>query len=204
MSGDSDSVPTGIVPLTQLRSLGLTRMRRDATLMPSFSRALASGLKRSPRGHAAFVPGILGALAALFEGATRGVAAFGCDVVLGEVSMRVRGGLIGEACSVAYLLVRVHAGEATVVRRLSALAADLSDLLVRAVGEVGWVSGGVSRHGCCGGWVGCSTRICRMREGIVLTNWSVFRCLSVLVCFLLLPFHPSSSLSPLSSPFPLR
>lgn len=51
----------------------------------------------------------------------------------------------------AYLLVRVHTGEATVVRGLAALAADFRDLLVRAVGEVGWVSGGVVRHDCCGG-----------------------------------------------------
>lgn len=82
MSGECKSIPMGIVPLSQLRSLGLTRMRRDATLVPSFPRTLASRLKRSARGHSALVPSLLRALAALFEGATRGVAALGCDVVL--------------------------------------------------------------------------------------------------------------------------
>jgi hypothetical protein len=79
----------------------------------------------------ALAAGLTGTLAAGLEAARRSMATLRSDGVLsamsGGLSMAVAG-----TCNGAYLLVGVHAGEATAVACLAALGRDLSDFLRRA------------------------------------------------------------------------
>ena len=79
----------------------------------------------------ALAAGLTGTLAAGLELAGRSLAALGSDTVLGAMS----GGLpttVDGTWNGAYLLVGVHAGEATAVACLAALRRDLTDFILRA------------------------------------------------------------------------
>jgi hypothetical protein len=79
----------------------------------------------------ALAAGLAGTLAAGLEAAGRSLAALGSDLVLGAISARLSAAVAGTV-DATYLLVGVHAGEATAVACLAALRRDLTDFVLGA------------------------------------------------------------------------
>ncbi len=79
----------------------------------------------------ALAAGLAGTLATGLEAAGRSLAALGSDIVLGAMSGELSTAVVG-ICDGTYLLIGVHAGEATAVACLAALGSDLTDFVLGA------------------------------------------------------------------------